>query len=123
MWDNRNKSPDWRLASTHFSKLLQTFSNSGSRYRCTHVFLCVVGGGGGGGSLHAHICSVHEAHVGNCQILRRVPSALLVFAEYQYHKSALANLRAAAHSVGGAEMSQRLVAVGKTKTIVDHVRR
>ena len=88
-----------------------------------HTCPFVCGGPRGGGSLHAHICSVHEAHVGNCQILRRVPSALLVFAEYQYHKSALANLRAAAHGVGGAEMSQRLVAVGKTKTLLDHVRR
>ena len=92
-------------------------------------------------------------------ILRLVPSALLVFAEYQYHASALANIRAAAASSGGAArsvtrvgsdasaaahggdeevqargragrdlgdgdaLSHRILAVPKTRSLHDHVRR
>ena len=79
-------------------------------------------------------------------ILVRVPSAVLVFGEYQYHTSALKNLRAAAEeifnaSTGGGEggeresarerrdayglasVRQRMVSVSKTKTLDDHIRR
>jgi hypothetical protein len=79
-------------------------------------------------------------------ILVRVPSAVLVFGEYQYHTSALKNLRAAAEEIfnvstgggegGGGERErerkdayglasarQRMASVSKTKTLDDHIRR
>jgi protein O-GlcNAc transferase len=65
-------------------------------------------------------------------ILLRVPQAVLLFAEFQYHASALANLRlvaAAREKESGplrplsGPLSERIVAVSKTKTLRDHVRR